>query len=278
MNSTKLQSTAQIAARFSVCNGQTQLSQLAQRAPLKIAKAFAQSDGSVAVCIMDCSPGLLDGDAYDLSWHLEAGAQVSLSNQSFTRVHPAQEIGAQQMQRIVIEAGARLEFLPEPVLLFRDAVFRAECRVEMASQSTLMLSDIVCAGRISRGEEFQFRDWRNNFEVRMDGELIFCSRQKWPILPTKPLCPASPAAWNHRTHYGSFYVFGAQFDAPRGSGLVGRWREELANHPQIWGGASLAPRWGLVASLLGDGAWNVQQAIGALHQRTKDWLKTTCTA
>jgi len=265
--------TSAIAARFRCVEGRTILSQSYCRAPLKIAKSFAQPDGSLALCIMDCSPGLLDGDYYDFDWHLETTAHVALTNQSFTRVHPARSVGARQTQSIRLERGAKLEYLPEPVLLFRAAILRAECFVDLAPQSTLFLSDILCAGRIGRGERFQFVSWRNHLEVRLNGDLIFCSRQKWPLSSSKVLCAAAPAAWDNRTHWGNFYGFGDWIEATRGGALVTLWRDELEKHPRVWGGAGLLHRCGIIASILGDSAWDVQQAIGALHRIGRDWTK-----
>jgi urease accessory protein len=260
--------TARIEARFERVRGTTQLTHSFHSAPLKIAKAFPQSDGSLHVCTMDCSPGLLSGDRYELDFHLTQNTRVFLTNQSFTRVHPARrdEDISRQMQHVVIEDGATLEFFPEPIMLFRDAAVQLETHIEMAPQSTLMMSDITCAGRIARGECFDFRLWQNRFDVRMNGELIFCNRQR--LQPQSNMLFTAPGAWGSYTHWGNFFMFSPQVSAE----LLETLRQVLLSHETVVSGASLTAKQGITVAMMGHHAWQLQQLVEELRITIKELI------
>jgi urease accessory protein len=263
--------TARIEARFEQVRGTTQLTKSFHRAPLKIAKAFPQDDGSLHVCTMDCSPGLLSGDRYELDFHLLQNTHVYLTNQSFTRVHPARraEDISRQMQRIVMEDGATLELFPEPVMLFRDAAVQLETQIEMAPQSTLMMSDITCAGRIARGECFDFRLWQNRIDVRMNGELIYCNRQR--LRPQSDNHVRAPGAWESYTHWGNFFIFSKH----AGAELLEELREVLITRQEsVFSGSSLTTRHGIAVAIMGHHAWELQQLVEELRQLANSRIKT----
>jgi urease accessory protein len=262
--------TARIEARFEQVRGTTQLTKSFHCAPLKIAKAFPQDNGSLHVCTMDCSPGLLSGDRYELDFHLVQNAHVYLTNQSFTRVHPARRADeiSYQTQHIVIAEGATLELFPEPVMLFRDAAVQLETQIEMAPQSTLMMSEITCAGRVAGGECFDFRLWQNHIDVRMNGELIYCNRQRLQPQINKHF--RAPGAWGSYTHWGNFFIFSKN----AGAELLEEVREVLITRQErVFSGSSLTPGHGIAVALMGHHAWELQQLVEELRQHANSRIK-----
>jgi urease accessory protein len=264
--------TGRIEARFEHIRGVTQLTHSFHRAPLKIAKAFPQDDGSLHVCTMDCSPGLLSGDRYELDFHVAQNARVYLTNQSFTRVHPARRPDdiSRQQQHITLEDGAVLELFPEPMMLFRNAAAQFETHIEMSPQSTLMLSDITCAGRIARGEKFDFKLWQNRLDIRMNGELIFCNRQRLrPQLPEEQHNLTAAGAWSDYTHWGNFWIFGEHV-SQHGAQLLEALREAFQSHQQVLCGASLTAQSGIAVTMMGHHAWQLQQVAEDLRSQAKN--------
>ena len=75
----------------------------------------AHPTDQLGVYMMDCSPGLMSGDHYEINVRLGEGARVFLTNQSFTKVHPSEAgQGSTQRQTLHLEADALLEYIPEP--------------------------------------------------------------------------------------------------------------------------------------------------------------------
>lgn len=261
---------ALLRARLGASKGQTILREAFHRAPLKIAKSFGRSDGGLDICVMDCSPGLLQGDRSEQEWHLESGARAHIFNQGFTRVHPcgpASTCGSALSQSITLEAGAGVVLRPEPIMLFAGARLFSHTRVAMAPSSTCVLCEIVCAGRVERGEAFAFRSWRSVLEVERAGELVFVSRQK---CEPGGLHPGNAAAWNGYTHWAQVLAACDELGSTRRDELLQQWRAIL-DASECWGGASLTVGFGASASLLGRSAWEMQAVARQLIEAFEAW-------
>ena len=257
--------TARLEARFVREGGRTRLAHCFCAAPLKIAKTFPLGE-AVSVCVMDASPGLLAGDHYELSWQLDEGAHVHVTTQGFTRVHPAAERPCLLRQQIRVADGALLEYFPEPLMLFQGAALRAENQIDIARGGTLLLSEIVCAGRILRGEAFQFHSFSSRLRVRCDNELIFVSQTG---LRPRDFNPRALGSWQDFTHQANFTVFSERANDALRDAL----REVLEEAGEIWGGVSLLERHGVVVSLLGRRAWDLQQLAQRLRETARSYLR-----
>jgi urease accessory protein len=159
-----------------------------------------------------------------------------------------------------------LEYMPEPVMLYRDAVFRNECEIHIQPGGTLLMSDILCAGRISRGEVFQFDSYDNRLRVYFGDELIFCNQVR---LCPRERDPKALGAWESYTHWGNFYIFSERVRPPLQDELVRRLREVMEHFPMLLNGASLTYRHGIVVSMLGHRAWDIQQAVRRLQETVR---------
>ncbi|QJC52820.1 urease accessory protein UreD [Paenibacillus albicereus] len=261
-----------LQARFEQQGGLTRLASRYHTSPIKIAKAFPLGFGS-GVLVMDVSPGMLDGDRYELDWSLGAGASAQISNQSFLKAHRCPEGGGASLrQRFALEEGAVCEHLPEPVMLYEDASLLADTEVRLAPGASWMQAEVLCPGRTLRGEVFRYRRLDNRLTVYEDGELIF--RQRQLIEPGMQLL-AAPGSWHRFTHWGTFCLFGRGADAD----LERRLRDTLGRLPQLPGrevriGVSRTWRSGLVVQAAGHAAWTVQRVLGEARLEARRGLWT----
>lgn len=260
--------TSFIEADFSLADGQTRLARLSSCAPLKIARTFALADAGASVIVMDASPGMLAGDHYAMKWRLGAGARVEIGTQGFTRVHPCRERFCTLDARLEVATGAQLEWHPEPLVLYRDADLRARTEVHLEAGATLLASEIWCAGRIERGEKFDFARFQNSWRVHRDGAPIFASS-----LDLRPdhFDPQAPGAFGEWTHAGNFWVWhdGA------GEELQNALWDILDCSPlpcPVYAGASVLPSGGVMVSLLGRRAYDLQKIIAQLRAQTRQHL------
>jgi len=125
--------------------------------------------------IMNSSPGLLAGDAFQISVRLSDRTALYLTDQSATKVHQmAVDQRACIHYDVEIGSGASLEYVPEPIILYRNANLEQTMRVTLAPTGSLFLSDIMVPGRLARGECFHFRRYVNRLNVYTpDGALLF---------------------------------------------------------------------------------------------------------
>jgi urease accessory protein len=241
--------------------GRSELVTRYHTSPLKIAKTFRLDNEDwrqLAVVQMDGSPGLLEGDRYLLDWHMKEGTRLYATNQAYTRVHPCGTGDSRLRQRFRLETGALMEWIPEPVMLFREARFVTETEIDLAEGSICMLGDIFCPGRLSRGEAFAFQSYDAKVTVHYEGEIVHYQRQRWEpdILPL-----SSAGCFGSFTHIGAFSVFSDRVNAE----IVMKVREALERkigEPEglSWGIARTA-KFGLVVQAAGNAAWRLQRLL-----------------
>jgi urease accessory protein len=147
-------------------------------------------------------------------------------------------------------------------MLFRDAEFHTEYDAYISPGGALLLSDILCAGRVGRGEAFAFRNYCNRLRVHTNDELIFCNQMRFQ--PQQQNLRAV-GAWGDNTHYGTFSVFSSSVDLH----LLKAMRRVMNEHSNIYAGASLTHKNGVIVSALATSAWALQELFGQLSTCAK---------
>lgn len=263
--------TGEIKAEFAVRSGLTQLVHKYHASPLKIAKTFryenetllqdAHPVDQLGVYMMDCSPGLMSGDHYEINVRLGEGARVFLTNQSFTKVHPSEVgHGSTQRQTLYLEADALLEYMPEPLMLYKDASLVAEMDVHLSPGSALIFSDVCCPGRTQRGEIFQYTRYINRMKVWHDKELIFYQNQR---IEPQTMQLSAAGCWERETHLGNLYIFSDRLKQLHLEKVLESLEKLEGVEVRI--GASLTHKYGLIVTVMGRHAWELQLAL------TKAW-------
>jgi urease accessory protein len=157
--------------------------------------------------------GVLDGDRYDLTIDVASGAAATLASAAATLAHPATAAPAEIDITICVASGARLAYLPQPLILFRDADLRQRTRVVIAPGGLLLLAEVFVVGRLAMGERLAFRRYCARLEVcDPEGQLLVAER-----LDLQPAAFAldAPGLLGGASAVGSFYLLapGRQLDA-----------------------------------------------------------------
>ena len=237
-----------LKARVEVQGERTVLVEQCQRAPLKLCRALAGSsppgsgDG-LELCVMDASPGLLDGDTAQLDFGAGEGAEVLITSQGFTRVHPCPQVGASVRLHLEVARGARLAYLPEATVLFQDASLRNTVSAQVATGGALIYLETLGAGRVARGECFAFKKYTSKLDLRHGVNLALCAQTR---LEPAVVSPRTPFGWGAHTHWANLYLVHEAADAAWCEATRGC----LAPSGLVWG-ASLLPHGGVTVSLLG---------------------------
>ncbi len=259
-----------LRASFASQQGQTFVSHKFHTAPIKIAKAFPLS-GQLGIIVMDVSPGLLDGDRYELDWVAEPSSHVMITNQSYTKVHPSTPgRGSSMRQTFILEEAAVIEHMPEPIMLYKDAALHNDTLVRLQAGSVWLQADVLCPGRTLRGERFDYRCYRNSLSVHYGEELIFSQRQR--IEPAKQAL-AAPGCWDEMTHWATFYIFSDLVNSNHLEQLQKKLDSFAApdGHAVI-AGASMTQRFGIAVSAASTAAWPLQQLMKELWAEARAGL------
>jgi urease accessory protein UreH len=161
---------------FVLQDGQTVLRKSYCEVPFKITRILNSRRSLAHLILMQCTAGLFGGDEVECSVRIERGARVLLTQQSATKVHPSRERPAIQMNHIVVESGAELQLYLEPVIPFAGSSLRQITRIDVESGARLRFWEGFMAGRVSRGECWQFRELASETHLRVNRELVYLDR------------------------------------------------------------------------------------------------------
>jgi urease accessory protein len=264
--------TGLVRGRFEQINRKTVLLERFHLAPLKVSKTFyLEDDGQLAVYLMDASPGMLDGDSYDVDIRLGRGCSVYLTNQSFTKIHPSSGSIASLRQTFVLDENAVLEYFPEPVIPYAGSRFSGNTEFHLDRGASLLFSEIVTPGRTHRGEHFQYDLLSNQLRVYKQGRLV-----AWEHFRLEPALDSYSqlGAFENYTHMGAMWVISEEVNEKLleemrscASRLMEPYRQGdtvrgAAVNPLV--GMSLTAKEGIAVRLLGHNVWQLQEVIKAL--------------
>lgn len=161
--------------------GVTHLIRNQGQAPLKVQRPFYPEGGGVChSVIMHTAGGIVGGDRLTFDFRLARNAQALITTPAATKIYRTNGREAQQVIEIEIAEGACLEWLPLDAIVFNQAVFRQEMRVNLAPGAQWIGWEITRFGRSARGERFVEGNWRSRTEVWQDGKPIWIDRQWLP--------------------------------------------------------------------------------------------------
>ncbi|PRI43499.1 Urease accessory protein UreH [Haemophilus influenzae] len=150
-------------------NGKTQLAEYFATPPFKVITLPSYDDAwanGLNAMQMSSSPGVLAGDVLEIDISLAKLTALSLNTQAFTRVQAMNEgDSAEQITRIALAENSRLFYLPHPLVLHKDSVFKQQTQIEMGEQSELIYGEIVAIGRVLNDERFAFRQFSSHLKI-----------------------------------------------------------------------------------------------------------------
>jgi urease accessory protein len=195
--------------------------------------------------------GLVDGDhvAFDVS--VVAGATCVVTTQASTKVYKG---SSSQRTRVRVHGDGVAIVVPDPVVPFRDASFVQSTDVVLDAGASLVLCDVLTAGRVAFGERWN--------ATTLDGTLSI-ERAGTKLLHDRVLLGADAASRMRRFEaIGTAILLG-----PRVADLAATELARIAAEPLARGAQVIA-----CASPLGDGA-----IVRVAGERVEDVVRATRT-
>ena len=167
---------------FVLQSGRTVLQHAYSEIPFKITSVFNDRQPQAHLILMHCTAGLFGGDDLECTIRVERGARVLLTQQSATRVHPSDGRPAVQRHNIFIETCGELQLLLEPVIPFADSRLCQTIQIHFEPGALLVFWEGLMAGRVARGERWQFRELSSETRVSSADGLLYLDRFSLPNL------------------------------------------------------------------------------------------------
>lgn len=260
MNISAASVDGRLSLRFVLENGRTTLATVRRTQPFHVLRPLSLDPARphlTTVSVLNATAGLFAGDR--LCLHVAVGdeAAVQLTTPTMTRVHAMRAGCAVCAVRLRVAAGGYLEYLPEPLLLCRDAALLQETEVDVAAGGAAAIGEVIAFGRRAHGEGHAYRRLRTVTEARRDGAVVVADALD--LLPHRT--PMTMGAVGDAAAYGSLMLLTP--NAPSTS-LLDATRGALDACAGVVAGASLLPlAAGVAVRVLGETAAATRGAVVA---------------
>lgn len=132
--------------------------------------------------LMNSSPGILDGDHYNMKIKVVTGCSLQLHTQSYQRLFPMKQ-GASQELNLFMETDSSFCYLPHPSVPHQASHFTSKTKINVSRNCKLIWGEILTCGRTLNGEQFTFSKYHSLTEIFLQERLVIKEN-----LLLQPLC------------------------------------------------------------------------------------------
>lgn len=128
---------------------------------------------SLEAVLINTGGGIAGGDASATHMIARSGAHLVATTQAAEKVYRSDGATSKIDVELVVEPGARLDWLPQWTILFDEARVARTISAEVAEDARLLLVEAVALGRAARGERFAAGMLTDRWRIRRGGRLIY---------------------------------------------------------------------------------------------------------
>lgn len=236
-------------------NGISYLKQSYYTPPFKVANITEDKKaGPLHLMLMCSSPGILDGDNYQLKINIEENAHLHLHTQSYQRLFNMKQ-GARQKQEVYLQKNASLVYIPHPAVPHRQSIFTSYNKIYLQGNNLLMWGELLTCGRKLNGEHFDFIKYHSITDIYINGRLAI--KENWLVQPGITDMQVI-GQWEGYTHQASLIII--KEDAVLYYDAINQF---LLQQQQITFGISALPHNGLIVRILG---YKAEQLFNCLNR------------
>jgi urease accessory protein len=183
---------ARLGLRFGLNQGRTVIRERTHQGPLQVQRAFYPEGPALCHAYLLHPPGgLVAGDSLSVNVEVEADARALVTTPAAGKVYRGDERPAAAVrQRLVVRAGASLEWLPQETIAFDGARAELETRVDLEEGAAFAGWEALCLGRPAAGERFANGTCRQRLELWRGERPLCLERARFD-----GGAPAASAAW-----------------------------------------------------------------------------------
>lgn len=159
--------------RFGNRNGRTHLVDLYQRSPLRVLFPGAPEGELTSATIVTTSGGLVGGDRLGITIGVDDGARAQVTAQAAEKAYRSAGSNCTVELRLRVGRDAWLEWLPQETILFEGTRLHRMTTADVTSGGRLLAGEMLVFGRTARGECLTHGLVRDDWNVRIDGRLVW---------------------------------------------------------------------------------------------------------
>jgi urease accessory protein len=242
-----------LGLRFERRGDRTVLAACRGTVPLQVLAPLALPDPAAVVSILNPTGGLVGGDRLAIEVDAGPDAHACLTTPSATKVYRTAGPPSRQDVHLRLAPGAAVEWVPDHTIPFAGSDFRQVLRAELGDGARLLVVDAFAAGRVGRGETWQF--------ARLESALAVEDARGWLLRDRFVL--EAPTAWSAvgLAEGAPYFATVAAF----GDGSWDAWLEDtgaaIAGCPGVRAAGGALPRRGAVIRCLAESAAALGDAL-----------------
>jgi urease accessory protein len=123
--------------------------------------------------LINTAGGLTGGDIMSVEVDVGAGAALTVTSQACEKIYKTVEGETRLDTRLALEPGARLEWLPQPAILFDRSRFRRLTHIQLCDDSTFLGVDGLVFGRTAMNETVSQGFVSDGWRIHRGRSLIY---------------------------------------------------------------------------------------------------------
>lgn len=139
-------------------------------AKARLPRTFSQPPEAI---LINTAGGLAGGDRFSTEIELAEGAGLVVTTQACERVYRSLGEAAEVKVKLVLAAGARLDWLPQETILFDGGRLSRRLDVDLTANAEFLAVEAVLFGRAAMGERVRSGTFHDRWRIRRDGRLLF---------------------------------------------------------------------------------------------------------
>lgn len=246
---------AKLTIEIACLNNITFLKECYNTPPFKVANITEdKKEGTLQLMLMSSSPGILDGDNYQISIRLAAGCKLQLHTQAYQRLFSMKMLAIQNVD-VWLDDKASFSFIPQPIVPQALSNFKSRNRYYLSNNNRFLLGEILTCGRKLNGEIFAFSKYHAITEIFLNGKLVIKENL---LLQPAAIDVNAIGQLQGYTHQASLIYLNADADIKQ---LIPILLDLLSSQNDINFGITAAPVNGLLVRILGQKAGQLYDCL-----------------
>jgi urease accessory protein len=123
--------------------------------------------------LVNTAGGIACGDRFSVEIEAQSGASITVATPAAEKVYRSDGPVSELVVDLKLEAGARLDWLPQETILFDKARLHRRLSVDMPDDASLTLLEAVVFGREARAERVTEGSFEDRWRIRRGGRLAY---------------------------------------------------------------------------------------------------------
>ena len=157
----------------------TVLRERTHEGPLYVQRPFYPEGGVCHVYILHPPAGMVGGDILETDVEVAAGASALITTPASAKIYRSAGPVAAIHQKLAVEAGGALEWLPQDTILFGGSSVAIHTEIRLDKSARFLGWEMLTLGRPRSGDQYRAGALKALTRIRVDGAPRLIERQLW---------------------------------------------------------------------------------------------------